>query len=194
MEFILIIIAVVIVSVISAALKKKPRSTGDQQDAPARPTMTDIQRAFMMAAGLPENEQDQPNQPPSVPYVRPAPGSYTPYTPHPSPYAPPVAPYTQSESSQYTAPPMTESYSGLSKDSELKSRSVESAHPYAGAQVSSYFMDEADAEQLSPAMPAHQQARADAPQIALFEDRRDIIKAVIYSEILSRKSSAHRLK
>lgn len=47
MEILWIIIVIVFISIVSAAGKKKPKQSSE--DAPVRPTISDIQRAFMMA-------------------------------------------------------------------------------------------------------------------------------------------------
>ena len=182
MEYVLIIIVVVIV--ISAALKKKPKPSGEQ-DAPVRPTMTDIQRAFMMAAGMPDDEQNLPPRP-DAPYGQ-QPGQYAPsYAPPVQPYA---APYVQAES--VNTAPMADLYSGLSDDLGDKPMASRLSNPFAGTQIDSYFMDEEDRDQIPQAVSVSQQAPAGAG-ISLFEDQRDIVKALIYTEILPRRSGAQR--
>ncbi len=183
MEFVLIIIVVVIVSVISAAMKKKPKSSGEQ-DAPVRPTMTDIQRAFMMAAGMPDEEQNPPPRP-AAPYGQ-QPGQYAPSAPPVQPYA---VPYIQAQS--VNAAPMADLYSGLSDDLGDKPMASRLSNPFAGTQIDSYFMDEEDRDQIPQAVSVSQQTPAGAG-ISLFEDQRDIVKALIYTEILPRRSGAQR--
>lgn len=181
MEFVLIIIVVVIVSVISAALKKKPKSSGEQEAPPARPTMTDIQRAFMMAAGMPENEQNRPPVRTPAPYSPSASGSYVPPVSH---YEPTVAP---TEFIPYAAQP----YSGTSENTVV--RPMEPVNPYANAQIRSYFMDEDEKEPLAQAASVREQ-NSMGTGIPLFEDQRDIVKALIYAEILPRRNGAQRVR
>jgi hypothetical protein len=179
---ILLIIVGTIVSIIASALKKKPKSS-EGQNAPPRPTMTDIQRAFMMAAGMPENEQDQP--PPATPYSRPA---SAPYAPPVAPFDPPVAPYAQVEST-YSAPAVAQT------PAELSARTATQLdNPYTSVQLSSYFMEEDDDVPAPRVSSVSRQTGENAPQIALFEDQRDIVKALIYAEILPRRSGAQRLR
>lgn len=172
MEFLLIIIVVVIISVISAAAKKKAKSS-QQQHAPERPVMSDIQKAFMMAAGIPDEDKTPPRPAPRTPQ------RVTSYSgPVSAPFVRPAAPATESSmgDSGHEGPGWT---------------SVQSASPYQGIQISSYFMDEKDdeTENLKP-RAVLQEARA--AHIALFENQRDVVKAVIYSEILPRKGRRAR--
>ncbi len=194
MEFVLIIIVIVIVSAISAAMKKKPKSSGEQ-GPPPRSTMSDIQRAFMMAANLQDDEQSPPPARPAAPYGQQQSGPYAPpYTPPPTPYAPPARPYVQAEASAYAAPSVTESYSGLADDSGIRQMAAESANPFAGVQVSKYFMNEEDKDQMPQVSSARRQQTGASAGIPLFEDQRDIVKAFIYAEILPRRNGAQRLR
>ena len=195
MEFVLIIIVVVIVSVISAAMKKKPQSSGEQ-NAPPRPTMTDIQRAFMMAAGIPDEEQNQP--PVRAPYGQ-QPGPYAPpyqppaapYAQTASPYAAPVAPYAQTEAVAYAEPYASESYKDATNAAGTRPAAYGSVNPFSEVQIGSYFMDDADDNPRLEAAPVRRQIGTDTG-IPLFEDQRDIVKALIYAEILPRRSSMQR--
>ena len=190
MEFVLIIIVIVIVSVISAAMKKKPKSSGEQ-GPPPRSTMSDIQRAFMMAANLQDDEQSPPPARPVAPYGQQQPG---PYARPSTPYVPPARPYVQAEAAAYAAPSVTESYSGPADDSGIRQMAAESANPFAGVQVSKYFMNEEDKDQMPQVSPARRQQTGASAGIPLFEDQRDIVKAFIYAEILPRRNGAQRLR
>ena len=187
MEFVLLIIVGVIVAIISAATKKKPQSSGEQ-GAPPRPTMSDIQRAFMMAAGLQDDEQNPPPVRPTAPYTPPA----APYTQPTAPYAP--YEQTTEPTAAYAAPSVAESYSGLADDAGVRPMAAESVNPYTGVQVSSYFMDEEDKDQMPQVSPAHRQQTGASAGIPLFKDQRDIVKAFIYAEILPRRNGAQRLR
>jgi hypothetical protein len=168
MEFVLIIIVAVIVSVISAATKKKPKSSGEP-DAPPRPTMTDIQRAFMMAANTLEKQPQQPPAPPDSPAA----------------YAPP----DNRPAAVSVAPAVAESYAGLGEESGVKPMAAPSVSPFAGIQLGAYFMDEE-----APAKPAPKSPVPQAAQLALFEDQQDIVKAFVYAEILPRRGRAPRFR
>lgn len=201
MEFVLIIIAVVVVSAISAAMKKKPKSSGEQ-GPPPRSTMSDIQRAFMMAAGLQNDETTPPTARPVPPYGQQQPGSYAPpyttpaapYTPPTAPYAEPSVPYAQMEPAAFAAPSVAESYTGPNDDSGVRPMAMESVNPFAGARVSSYYMDDENGGQMPQASPMRQQRTGVSAGIPLFEDQRDIVKAFIYAEILPRRNGAQRLR
>lgn len=174
MEFALLIIVGVIVAVISAAAKKKPSSSGEQGQTP-RPVMSDIQRAFMMAAGL---QDDAPSPPPVRPVAPPM--QY---------YAPPAEqamPYAAS-----AAPVVAEPYTRLTDNMDARSMAVESVNPFTGIQVSAYFMDD-EADALPQTSLARQQQLQSSAGMRLFEDQNDLVKAVIYSEILPRRSGAQR--
>ena len=188
MEFVLIIIVVVIVSAISAAMKKKPKSSGEQ-GTPPRSTMSDIQRAFMMAAGMQDDEQTPP--PARPPYTP----SAAPYTQPAVPYAAPSQPIAQTDVAvAYAAPSVSESYAGLGDNSGVRPMAAESLNPFAGVQVSSYFMDNENGGQMSQALPIRRQQTDVSAGIPLFEDQRDIVKAFIYAEILPRRNGAQRLR
>ncbi len=179
MEFVLIVIIVVIVSVISAAVKKKPQSSGNA-DAPVRPTMTDIQRAFMMAA------DEQPDAAPRPAQQAPPAAPYAPSQPYPS-----AVPYAQRQpSAAFAAPSVAASYAGLTDSAAVRPMAAESVSPYAGVQVSTYFMDDENQPQPGP-KPIHPRSKTHAAaHIPLFEDQQDVVKAIIYAEILPRRSGA----
>jgi|GEM_PF-2309491 len=181
MEFVFIIIVVVIISVISAATKKKPKSSG-QPDVPPRPMMSDIQRAFMMAAGLPDEHPQQP----SAPVVPSAPASS--YNPTYAPYVPPDQPTAVS-----VAPAVAESYEGLTARNVVRPVVVPSASPFAGVQVGAYFIDDEEPKSVK-ATPVQQSPIPHAAPLALFENQQDIVKAFIYAEILPRRGSVPHIR
>lgn len=195
MEFVLLIIAIVIVSVIAGAMKKKPKSSDEQDAPPPRHTMTDIQRAFMMAAGMPDEQSAPPR--PAAPYD-PQPGpyepSFAPYDPQSAPYAPMYAPYEPS-AAPFTPPAasyVAQPFEGPTQDTRLRT-AAQSTNPFAGAQLSSYVMDEEDDDLMPAAMTARQQQiGGDGAGIKLFENQHDIVKGLIYAEILPRRSGAQR--
>jgi hypothetical protein len=170
MEFALIIIVVVIVSIISAATKKKPKSS-EGQDAPPKPTLSDIQRAFMMAADTPERRpQRAPVQ--AVPPPRPT-----------------AAPLDEKPASVSVAPAIAESYTGPGEESGVRPIAAESVSPFAGIQLGAYFMDE-----VEPVKPARKSPEPRAVHLALFENQQDIVKAFVYAEILPRRSQPPRFR
>jgi hypothetical protein len=174
MEFVLIIIVAVIVSVISAAAKKKPRSS-EQQDVPPKPTMSDIQRAFMMAADTPERRPQPPSAPPPS-QAAPYPSPYPPYTPA-------YGPADDRPAAASVAPAVAESYMEPGEESGIKPMAAESVSPFAGVQLGAYFMDEVEPVKPAPKSPAPQAAA----RLSLFGDQQDIVKAFIYAEILPRR-------
>jgi hypothetical protein len=178
MEFVLIIIVVVIVSIISAATKKKPKSSGES-DAPVRPTMSDIQRAFMMAANAPD-ERPQQIQPQAIPQGQPMVVSY----------ASPGQPYER-PAAVSVVPAVAESYAGISDQNAVKPMALESVSPFAGVQLGPYFMDEAEPEKSTPAQKT---PTPQAAHLALFENQQDIVKAFVYAEILPRRGQTPRFR
>ncbi len=151
MEIIIIIIVVVIISLLSAANKKKPRQ--DSEDTPARPTLSDIQRAFMMS-----NEMDQ---------------------------APRRAPETRQVSSfsqpaQQTAAGQDDVSSRMAKSASA----FQASNQYASIDLAKFHTDNTDVVGAAPKKSAMHQKSA----LKLFENKSDFVRAVIYSEILTRKS------
>ena len=180
MEFVFIIIVVVIISVISAAPKKKPKSSG-QPAAPPRPMMSDLRRAFMMAAGLPDEHPQQRSAPgaPSAP-------AYS--------YNPTYAPYVPDQPAAVSvAPAIAESYEGLTARNVVRPVAVPSASPFAGVQMGAYFMDDEEPENVMTT-PVQQSPMSHTAPLALFENQQDIVKAFIYAEILPRRGSVPHIR
>ncbi len=154
MEVIIIIIVIVVVSLLSAASKKRPDKNTD--GTPARPTLSDIQRAFMMSGEM-EAQQRAHEPRPSYPYHQPA-------------VQRPAAPPPQTN----LAPRMSETALGAKTESR-----------YASIDLATFHTDSADAVEAPKKVVRHQKST-----LKLFEDKNDFVRAVIYSEILTRK--AHR--
>ena len=199
MEFILIIIVVIVIFVISASVKKKPQSS-QRPDEPPRPTMSDIQRAFMMASGAFEDTADEP-----------------PYAARPAPEAT-DAPTTQGQTlggrydegrsleGRYDE---THALEGRYDETHalegrydegysLDSRSMpvlghmlsNTPSAFADVNIGTYFMDEENAEASEKTAAA--QRLTQAMRLTLFDNQRDVVKAVIYSEILPRRGRGAR--
>lgn len=150
MEVIIIIIIGIVVSLLSAASKKKPRR--DAEEAPARPTLSDIQRAFMMSSEMetqkraPEIRQVYPfNQPVQQTAAAPAQPAVT-----PQPYA-------------ASAP--------------------QPSNRYANINLATFHTDSGEISDAPKKIVRHQKS-----SLKLFEDKSDFVRAVIYSEILTRKT------
>lgn len=154
MQIIFVIIIVVIVSLLSAVGKKKPRQNAE--DAPVRPTLSDIQRAFMMS-----NEMDTPQR-------------------------------RATETRQVSSfrQPTTQVSAKIDKP-EMSSRLAETgsafqvSNKYANIDLAAFHTDN---DELS--VTPKKVVRQPKSSLKLFEDKSDFVRAVIYSEILTRK--AHR--
>lgn len=180
MEFILIIIVVVIVSAISAATKKKPQSSHDQDAPPA--AMSDIQRAFTMAANAPEKRP--------APYPPPTPPQTAPY-PTPTPVNAGVV-HVQPQAQMTfgpVAPTVTESYTGFRDENLAKPMAAASVTPFPDIRSDVYLTDKEKTAASASPIPVPKTA-----PIPLFEDQQDIIKAFIYAEILPRRTYPPRLR
>ena len=153
MEIIVIIIIGVVVSLLSAASKKKPRQ--DTEDAPARPTLSDIQRAFMMS-----NEMDAPRRKPE----------------------------TQQSSSPSVASTVQKAYSPPAR-LDMSSRLDESVsafqakNKYANIDLAAFQTNSIESDDQPKKTVRHQKST-----LKLFENKSDFVRAVIYSEILTRKA------
>jgi hypothetical protein len=179
MEFILIIIVVIVIFVISASVKKKPQSS-QKPDEPPRPTMSDIQRAFMMASGSFEETADE--QP-----------SATRSTPEPA-----DAPTTQGQAlggrydeGHSLEGRYDEGYSLEGRSMPVLGHMLSNApSAFADVSIGTYFMDEENTEASEKTAAARR--RTQAVRLTLFDNQRDVVKAVIYSEILPRKGRRAR--
>ena len=189
MEFILIIIVVIVIFVISASVKKKPQSS-QKPDEPPRPTMSDIQRAFMMASNAFEDTADE-----------------QPYAARPAPEAT-DAPTTQGQAlggrydegrsleGRYDETHALEGRydEGYSLDSRsmpvLGHMLSNTPSAFADVNIGTYFMDEENAEASEKTAAA--QRLTQAMRLTLFDNQRDVVKAVIYSEILPRRGRRAR--
>lgn len=150
MEGIIIIIVVVIVSLLSAANKKKPRQ--DSEEAPVRPTLSDIQRAFMMS-----NEMDQ--------------------APQRAPETRQVSPYTQP--AQQTAAVQNDISSQMARSASA----YQASNRYASIDLTNFHTDSSEVSDAPTKAVSHQKNA-----LKLFENKNDFVRAVIYSEILTRKA------
>ncbi len=150
MEVIVIIVIAVIVSLLSAASKKKPQQ--GSEDTPVRPSLSDIQRAFMMS-----NEMDASQR---APETRPV------YT-----VSQPAARPTASEQDD-AAMRMAKSASAF-----------QATNRYANIDLATFHTDSAEISDMPKRTVKHVKNT-----LKLFEDKSDFVRAVIYSEILTRKS------
>ena len=154
MEILLIIVVGVIISIVSAAGKKKPNQSSEDA-APVRPTISDIQRAFMMSG-----EMEAP------------------------PRREPAAAATQ------TSEPVTAKQTEIAAE-RLSARTFETApaskagmNKYANIDLGSFHHASADIDDDTPLKIKKKQRGG----LNLFEDKDDFVRAVIYSEILTRKA------
>lgn len=152
MEFIIGIIVFVLISLLSAAGKKKPQRSSDETYT--RPTLSDIQRAFMMSGEM---------ESPSAKAPRPEPAYSQPTPPEP---ATPV--YEPDDYSVQTAQPVSAS---------------QASNRYAGINLASFHTDSAE-DIVAPKKTVNKQKSS----LKLFETKNDFVRAVIYSEILTRKA------
>ena len=156
MEILLIIVVGVIISVISAAGKKKPNRSSDE-DAPVRPNMSDIQKAFMMANDAPPRRTPQTRQPAA----------------------------TTSMATAHTIPEKaTERLSARTFETVPVSNADMSRNKYANIDLGSFQAGSIDpGDDLTLEVKKRQHGT-----LNLFEDKNDLVRAVIYSEILTRKA------
>lgn len=157
MEIILVIIIGVVISLISAASKKKNQQS---EETPARPTMSDIQRAFMMSSQM-------------------APFGRTPETPPETPYgaAPPAARYRPPE----TRPVPAQRPAAAPRPGQ--GGTLMESNRFADIAPSAFRPDSAESGDAILVRSRRQQST-----LKLFEDKNDFVRAVIYSEILTRKA------
>ena len=150
MEVIVIIVIGVIVSLLSAASKKKPQK--DTENAPPRPSLSDIQRAFMMS-----NEMGTTQRAPET----------RPVYPVSQPTVQPSAMVTDNATSQMASP----------------ASAFQAKNRYANIDLSTFHTDSAEISDMPKRTVRHAKS-----SLKLFEDKSDFVRAVIYSEILTRKS------
>lgn len=160
MEILLIIVVGVIISIVSAAGKKKPNrasdDTPDTAPAPVRPTMSDIQRAFMMSGSMEAPPRRETVAAPGQPAARPIAAKQTEIAAE------------RLSARTFDAP--TASKVGMNK--------------YANIDLGSFHAVSADINDDTPLTIKKKQRGA----LNLFEDKDDFVRAVIYSEILTRKA------
>ncbi len=163
MESIVIIIIGIVFALLSALGKKKPNKNTENE--PPRPTLSDIQRAFMMSGEMEAQSRTQETQPipsysqPSAQTLRPA-------------AAPRMA--ESVSASQAARPRMAEAVSAYQAPSR-----------YANIDLATFHASNDDVSETPKKVVRHQKS-----SLKLFEDKSDFARAVIYSEILTRK--AHR--
>ncbi len=144
MQILFIIIVVVIVSIVSAVSKKKPNRSSEEE--PPRPTMSDIQKAFMLA-----NDFD-----------------------------------VRQRNAEQAAQRFEESISAESKYPQGTETSYSSdpvSSPYADVTISQYHMDEPQHSVDDKPLVSSQTGGS----LKLFEEKDAFVRAVIYSEILTRR-------
>ena len=163
MESIVIIIIGIVFALLSALGKKKPNKNAENE--PQRPTLSDIQRAFMMSGEVaspkraPETQPIPSYSPPSAQTPRPAVASRM----------------TESVSaSQAARPRMADAVSAYQAPSR-----------YANIDLATFQASNDDVSETPKKVVRRQKS-----SLKLFEDKNDFVRAVIYSEILTRK--AHR--
>jgi len=161
MEILLIVVIGIIISLVSAAGKKKPNRSSE--DAPVRPTMSDIQKAFMMSSDM-----DAP------PRRKPEPAARQAYAAQAS--SRPVA------EKQTMPEKATERLSARTFETTLTSDEGQSRNKYANIDLGSFRTGRADDDK--PLEVKRQQRSV----LKLFENEDDFVRAVIYSEILTRKA------
>ncbi len=162
MEILLIIAVGVIISIISAVGKKKPnRASDDTADAaPVRPTMSDIQRAFMMSGEM----EAPPHREPSAAARQTA-------------SRPVIAKQTMPEKA-------TERLSARTFETAPASNAGMPRNKYTNIDLGSFHAVSTDINDDTPLKTKKQQRGA----LSLFDDKDDFVRAVIYSEILTRKA------
>ncbi len=187
MEFILIIIVVIVISVISASVKKKPQSSQKPDDEPPRPTMSDIQRAFMMATGAFEEDEDTAPPPAARPVS--APADDTMRTMQSRELGSRLDEGLSAEGRLDEGPPQVYDDNALFMPRAASSSAA--ASPFANVRIGTYFMDEESTETSVEKASLPQQTQT--PRLTLFENQSDVVKALIYSEILPRRRRRARL-
>jgi len=212
MDFFLILVAVsVIGTIISAVAKNKKREEArrEQQQQPGQRPLSDIQRAAMMA-------QETASQRPATPQ-RPA---YQPHPAYAQQYGAPQRPaYTPQQPAAYTpmqartvAPPEARSaapmeartgttpYRGSMNvvTNEGRGDSMEGGKP-ADITRNLQSITEANLESVSGAKAPAKPLQTAAPYSAatreplnLFKGKNEIVKAIIYAEVLKRRSPGRR--
>lgn len=161
MEILLIVVVGVIISIISAAGKKKPnRASDDTADTvPVRPTLSDIQKAFMMSGDMEAPPRRETAQ---------AARQVT---------AKPIAPKQPEKA--------TERLSARTFETPPAAKAGMPRNKYANIDPGSFHAVSADINDDTPLKVNNNQKRG---ALRLFEDKDDFVRAVIYSEILTRKA------
>ena len=167
MEFLLFAIVGIIVAVISAATKQKPKQKQDdeqqqQQQAPRR-TVSDIQRAFtMLLDDFDNNAQSDQQQAYNYGKPQPSPQEHTSYAEGDSGW----------EGEQKRPAPVR-------KKPAAPTSAV--TNKYTNVKLSHYFMDEPEEDQQ------HKVIKKTAGGFGLHFGTDELVRAVIYSEILARR-------
>lgn len=203
MEIYLIIIVFALISVISAAAKNKKREEARRSEQGQQPThsvpLSDIQKAFML--GQNPAPQQAPPPPayaaPRPPYAPPQAAAYTPMQARTTDTMQARVSTSVPPQSMYTGP--QDIYGGSMgavtdegrKDTEGEGLTIENARVFsvesvAGTGLKSITDIDRPVQPVRKA-PAEQPVRNGLP-IGLFDNKDEYFKAVIYSEILSRRS------
>lgn len=203
---VLLIIISVIGSLVSAASQAKKKQQQQQQSGQQRPrpVMSDIQRAFMMMTGLEEeNEQAAQQRAPArynaPPERQPAVQYYA-----PAPAAAPAQGYTVSSAGEGSSNFGTVK-SGSIVGETLISQEVKYSRPDTVAESLLEARSTAIAESQPTAYELESEVFGDdlslqsatgrtavKPRLKLFQSQSDYVRAVIYSEILSRGPRGRR--
>lgn len=192
----ILVIVFVVVGIISSAAQSSKKKQQQQSGAqPPRPTMSDIQRAFMMMTGLEEEKEQQPQKQPQR--VQ----SYAPPPPSPGAYS--SAPLegssdfgaARSGSLDYT--PL--SRSGSLDYTPLSREGGSGVYTFASESVTEAEQTVTELKESEGAVYGADLSASDgrakhhkAPALKLFEHQGDYVRAVIYSEILSRRQRGRR--
>jgi hypothetical protein len=163
MEILLIIVIGVIISIVSAAGKKKPNQSSE--DVPVRPNMSDIQKAFMMSSDMEAAPRRETQNAATQAAARKA--------------------YTKPAALNQTIPEKaTERLSARTFETTPAMGTGLSQNKYANIDLDSFQAGKADTKTDKPLQVKKQQRST----LSLFEDKDDFVRAVIYSEILTRKA------
>lgn len=166
MDFLLIVIIGIIVAVVSAAAKKKPKQRQDEQQQeqqPQRQTVSDIQRAFnMLLDDFDGNAQPKQQQPDNY------------RQPLQKPQEPTV--FGEGESS----------WDGAQKRPAPARQKpaapvIAAANKYTNVKLNRYFMDEPEEDQPLKVI------KKTVGRLDLQFGKDELVRAVIYSEILARR-------
>ena len=187
MEFLGIIVTIVIVILLSAAKKKKPQKE-EGNNAPPRPaTMSDIQRAFMMLSDQEDAPQNRPAQPAPQKPVQPMPQKQPTLSAYEGTAGLEGAPGSEGLSGSEGLPG-SEGISGIEGTASREGMGTEGLYKPEIVQTIPPHIRRPD--RISDADPGISaiRRRTARSSLKLFADKNEIVKAVVYAEILSRRT------